>query len=113
MTEQRKGAVLTVVVLAVLLAGIGVWQFGNLGLSAGEEHEYEEQYTQRREIALPSGDAAAMLARIASAENARIVEVEREREHGRDVYELKLSGPNGRVREIKVDADSGEVIDRD
>ncbi len=119
MTEQRRGAVVTVVVLAVLLAGIGVWQFGNLGLGGGEEHEsedeheYEEQYTQRPEIALPSDDAAVMLEPIASEENARIVEVEREREHGRDVYELKLSGPNGRVREIKVDADSGEVIDRD
>ena len=91
MTEQRRGAVLTVVVLAVLLAGIGVWQFGNLGLRAGEEqesedeHKYEKQYTQRREIALPSDDAAVMLERIASEENARIVEVEREREHGRDV----------------------------
>ena len=119
MTEQRRGAVLTVVVLAVLLAGIGVWQFGNLGLGGGEEHEsedeheYEEQYTQHREIALPSGDAAVMLERIASEENARIVEVEREREHGRDVYELKLAEPDGHVREIKVDTETGEVIDRD
>jgi len=121
MAEQRKGAAVTVVVLAALLAGIGVWQFGNPGLGGGEEHEsedeheYEERYSQHREIAMPADDASVMLERIASTENARIVEVEREREreHGRDVYELKLSGPDGRVREIKVDAGSGEVIDRD
>ena len=121
MTEQRKGAVVTMVVLAALLAGIGVWQFGNLGLGGGEEHEsedeheyeYEERYSQHGETALPSGDASVMLERIASEENARIVEVEREREHGRDVYELKLAEPDGRVREIKVDAGTGEVIDRD
>ena len=119
MAEQRRGALATVVVLAALLAGIGVWQFRNLGMGGGEEHEsedeheYEERYSQHREMAMPPDEASVMLERIASTENARIVEVEREREHGQDVYELKLSGPNGRVREIKVDAGSGEVIDRD
>ena len=119
MAEQRKGAVATVMVLAALLAGIGVWQFGNLGLGGGEEHEsddeheYEERYSQHREVAMPSDDASEILERIASTENARIVEVEREREHGRDVYELKLAGPDGRVRELKVDAGTGGVIDRD
>ncbi len=119
MAEQRKGAVVTVVVLAAFLAGIGVWQFGSLRLAEGEEYEfedepeYEERYSQHREIASPSDDASGILERIASGENARIVKVEREREQGRDLYELKLSGPDGRVRELKVDAGSGEVIDRD
>ncbi len=117
MTEHRKGAVVTVMVVAAFLAGIGIWQFGNLGLGGGEEHEsedeYEERYMQHRETDVPSGDASAMLERIASNENARIVEVERESEHGRDVYELKLAGPDGRVREIKVDRETGEVVDRD
>ncbi|WP_157606664.1 PepSY domain-containing protein [Sedimenticola selenatireducens] len=52
-----------------------------------------------------------------SEENGRIIEVERERERererGRDPYEIKLVGSDGRVREIKVDVESGEVIDRD
>ena len=117
MANQRKGAVVTVLVLAALLAGIGVWQFGNLGLRGGEDHEpedeHEERYTQHRETAMLTDDASLMLERIASTENSRIVEVEREREHGRDLYELRLAGPNGRVREIKVDAGTGEVIDRD
>ena len=119
MGEQRKGAVVTVIVLAALLAGIGVWQFGNLSLGGGEaresedEHEYEERNKQYSETAMLTDDASLLLVRIASTENARIVEVEREREHGRDVYELKLAGPDGRVREIKVDAETGEVVDRD
>ncbi len=43
MAEQRKGAVVTVVVLAAFLAGIGVWQFGNLGLGGSREHETEDE----------------------------------------------------------------------
>jgi len=119
MADQRKGAVVTMVLIAALLAGIGVWQFGGLGLGGGEEHEsegeheYEERYMQRGETVMPTDDSSVMLERIAAEENARIVEAEREREHGRDVYELKLAGPDGRVRELKVDAGSGEVIDRD
>jgi uncharacterized membrane protein YkoI len=39
--------------------------------------------------------------------------VEREIERGRALYEIKLIGPDGREYELKVDAASGEVIDRD
>ena len=72
MADQRRRAVVTVVVLATLLAGIGVWQFGNLGLGGGEEHEsedepeYEERYSQQRGIAMLSDDTSVMLERIAS-----------------------------------------------
>lgn len=117
MTENRKGAVATVIVLAAFLAGIGIWQFGNLGFGGSEdhkledEHAYEERYMQHRETVMPPGDVTVMLERIASDENARIVEIERESEHGRDVYELKLVGSDG--RELKIDSETGEVVNRD
>ncbi len=119
MIEQRRGAVVTMVVLAALLAVIGVWQFGNLGLGGSGERESEDEYehnehiTQHREITISSGELRTMLERIAAEENAHIIEVEHESEHGRDIYELKLVGPGGRLRELKVDTETGEVRGRE
>ena len=119
MTEQRTGAVITMVILATFLASIGVWQFGHLGLGEGKKHtpenkyEYDEQHTQHDVESLHPVDTPELLNRIAATHNARIIEVERERERGRDLYEIELIGPDGRKYELKVDATSGEVIDRD
>ena len=120
MTEQRKGAVATMAVLAVLLVGFGVWQFGSLDLGEAKkhdsknEHEYEEHHhTRDDKNALPLIDTSILLNRIAAEQNGRIIKLERERKRGRDLYEIKLIGPDGRVYELKVDARSGEVIDRD
>lgn len=43
----------------------------------------------------------------------RLLEVEFEREDGRWVYEIELIGPDGRVRELEVDALTGEVLEED
>lgn len=114
MEEQQTGSVLTMAILAGFLTSIGVWQFGSLSLSGAEhEHEYEEHHPQYELGSKPTTKISEILDRIKTEENARIIEVEREVERGRDLYEIKLVGDDGRVREIKVDAVSGKVIDNE
>ena len=40
----------------------------------------------------------------------RIAEVELERERGGYLYEIKVLAPDGRYREIKIDARSGQIV---
>lgn len=40
----------------------------------------------------------------------KLLDVHLERSHGRLVYEIEVLGRNGRVREIKLDASSGELL---
>lgn len=39
-----------------------------------------------------------------------VIEVELEREHGRVIYEIEILDDDGRVREIRIDARSGELL---
>lgn len=45
-----------------------------------------------------------VMATAAKALPGQVIKVEVERSHGRIVYELKILGNEGRVREIKIDA---------
>ena len=102
MAEKRKGAIFTMVALAVMLLSVGVWQFGTISLNSGEDHEsfkdYEhEEYTARRKSdTQATDDVSTLLSRVASEENGRIVEVEQEMERGRQLYEIKLVKADGR-----------------
>jgi uncharacterized membrane protein YkoI len=40
----------------------------------------------------------------------RIIEIEIERKRGTYVYEIKVLGPDGRAREIKIDARTGMIV---
>lgn len=42
----------------------------------------------------------------------RVIEVELERERGAYLYEIKVLPPDGRYREFKIDARSGEIVPR-
>ena len=110
--QQTKGGILTMLIIAVLLAGFGFWQFSGVGLGDGEfeEHEYGEQQRWRDGGQEMPGNAEAMLSGVAAERGWRIVEKERERENGRVVYELKLVDKAGGRHKLVVDAQSGEVI---
>ncbi len=54
-----------------------------------------------------------LLARHGERIAGRLLDVEVEREHGRIVYELEVIGDDGRVREIYLDAASGEWLDEE
>ncbi len=99
--------------VAALLGGFGLWQFGALGLGEGDgerEHEHgEEEYARmpgQLEGDTGAGNTAAgVLARYGGS----ILEVEREHEYGRELFEVKLVDGEGRRREVMVDADGNEL----
>ena len=43
----------------------------------------------------------------------RVLEVELEREHSRLIYEIKILDDKGRVWELKIDARTGKIIQRE
>lgn len=104
---MNKGAVFTMVAVGALLLGFGVWQFGSLPL-AGGGHEDGEHEGYEDEGRRPAGeiDPDALLQRIGAEYGAHVIEVEREREDGRSVLEVKLDDG----REVLVDPVSGEVL---
>lgn len=53
---------------------------------------------------------ADVLAAAAVAVPGRVIRVDIERKHGRTVYEVKIIGNHGRVREVYIDAASLEVL---
>lgn len=70
--------------------------------------DYEEAYRlrERAEI-LP---LEQLLRGLNLGPDARILEIESEREHGRHVYEIEYLDRGGRVRKALIDAGSGEVL---
>jgi len=51
-----------------------------------------------------------LLARLALAPGTRIVEIEQEAEHGAFVYEIEILEPDGRVRELLIDARNARIL---
>lgn len=54
-----------------------------------------------------------LLPQVAPALGGRILDVELETEHGRMVYEFTVVSPDGRVREVMVDAATARIIPDD
>ena len=73
---------------------------------AGDDHDAARQLLEAGEIL----SLENILADIRPSYPGRILEVDLEREHGRMVYELEILGPDSVVREIYVDAHSGEIL---
>jgi uncharacterized membrane protein YkoI len=70
--------------------------------------DYEEAYRLRkRQEILPLEE---LLRRLDLGADTRILEIESELEHGRHVYEIEYLDRGGRVREVLIDARSGEVL---
>ncbi len=87
---------LLLVILSLSIAGIG------------RSDDYEDAYRlrERREI-LPLEE---LLRRLDLGADARILEIESEFEHGRHLYEIEYLEAGGRIREVLIDARSGEVL---
>ncbi len=80
-----------------------------------EDHEDHEDHERARE-ALRRGEVrplADILADVAARFGGRVIEIEFEREHGRYIYEFEIAGEAGRVFEVHVDGETGEVLDGD
>lgn len=72
-----------------------------------EDHEDALRMREREEI-LPLEE---LLSRLDLGPGARILEIESEREHGRPIYEIEYVDEKGRIREVYVDAATGELLD--
>ncbi|MGJ3264183.1 MAG: PepSY domain-containing protein [Salinarimonas sp.] len=84
-----------------------------LALASNHRYSDDDDHVRARE-AVRSGAAlpfADILATLSPTFGGRVIEVELEREDGRLVYEITLVAPDGRVRELVVDAASGRVLE--
>lgn len=53
-----------------------------------------------------------ILERYPEKQYGRLLDLEIEREHGMMIYELGFIGEDGRVQEIKIDAENGDLLER-
>lgn len=101
------GSRATMLALALLLAGGGL-AFPDDGQDR-DEHDHDEA---RR--AVEEGRVrplAEILAELAGQLGGKVVGIEFERKNERYVYEFKVITAAGRLREIRVDAASAEILD--
>jgi uncharacterized membrane protein YkoI len=70
------------------------------------DHDDAQEALRRAEV-LP---LAEVLALIEARFDARLIEVEFEREKGQYIYEFKLITADGRIIEVEVDAATGRVL---
>lgn len=88
---------------ALLLVGTGL---------ADAEDDIDDDHDEARR-AVEQGQArplAEILDRIGPRLGGKVIGVELEREHGRYIYELKVVTADGELREIYVDAMTGEMM---
>ena len=91
--------------MLVLMAGILSVAAPRIGHG---DDDHEEAYRMREhQVILPLEE---LLRRLNLGDDARILEIESEFEHGRHVYEIEYLKRDGRVREVLIDAGSGEVL---
>ena len=55
----------------------------------------------------------AILSQLPDSENSRVIEVELEKENQRYIYEIELLDSRGIVTEYKIDARSGDILQRE
>jgi uncharacterized membrane protein YkoI len=78
------------------------------GLNAIHGSDFEEAFRLREgEEILPLEE---LLHHLGLGPDVRILEIENEFEHGRRVYEIEYLDRGGRIREVLIDADTGEVL---
>jgi uncharacterized membrane protein YkoI len=75
-------------------------------IRADDDHDSALRLRERREI-LPLEE---LLRRLDLGKDVRILEIESEMEHGAAHYEIEYVERGGRIRKIRVDARSGQVL---
>jgi uncharacterized membrane protein YkoI len=103
MKKPLRIALIAVAALAALGA-LGYFAYDRL-----DWHEHRERRAQSSTgTRLPLEEALQIAQREVPGE---VIKVERDREHGIEAIEIKVLAVNGRVREITLDAHSGEVLE--
>lgn len=102
---SRRWGVARLILLAALLAGAA----GPLWASDDDDDH------ERARAALQAGQVLPLkqvLERLAQTHPGEVLEVELEQDHGRWRYEIKLLQAGGQLRKLKVDARTGEPLQR-
>lgn len=100
---SRRGLLLVLVLVAA----------GGFAASSDERDDEDHEDHEEAYRALQEGQTkplAEILAAVEEQFDDEVVGVEFEREGGRYVYELKIVGPDGRLREVYVDALTAEIL---
>jgi uncharacterized membrane protein YkoI len=91
------------IAIGVLLAGLGA------AALADDSHLEARRLAREGQILT----LQQILGRIGKIQPGQILEVELEREHARLIYEIELLDKQGTVWEFKLDAVSGEILERE
>lgn len=87
------------------------WQPLDNNRPAGMRYEESAEHEDSREHnALQGGVALDQLVEQLRSEGFKVLEVEKERKHGRQVYEMELLDGQGHVYKRYYDADTGEML---
>ena len=81
-----------------------------LGLTAAPGQADDQEAVRALREAGAILPLAEILDRLSLPPGSRVLEVELERGQGRLLYEIEVLGPDGRVREWRVDAASGTLV---
>ena len=90
------------IAIALLLLLVGNTTYGS------DDHEFARRLSDGGEI-LP---LESILQRVKQHQTGRVLEVEFEEEHGQYIYEVEVLNSKGVVWELKLDARTGQIIER-
>lgn len=93
---------LTTLLLLPMLVATGYLQAD----SKGNDHERAYQARQQEKIL----SLEEILGKLDLGPDTRLLEVEHEQEHGRDIYEIEYLTTDGDIYELEVDAATGQVL---
>jgi uncharacterized membrane protein YkoI len=94
---MTKVKVLLLVTCMLLLVGV---------VPADDDHLEARRLVQEESIQ----PLEEILEQLRKKRPGRILEVELEREHGRYIYEIELLDDQGKVWEMEIDAENGEIL---
>lgn len=80
-------------------------------LAGREDDDHERVYEARQDESILSLEE--ILERLDLGPDARVLEVEHEIEHGRNIYEIEYLMKGGDIYELEVDAATGKILKRE
>lgn len=92
--------------IRVLISMLMLSVFMPAAWADSEDHERAHKLMREHQV-LPLSD---IMASVAHAYPGKVLDVELEEEHGKIVYEMKILGADGVLREIDVDARNARII---
>jgi uncharacterized membrane protein YkoI len=80
-------------------------------LADSKDDDHERAYQARQQDKILSLEE--ILGKLDLGPDTRLLEVEHEQEHGRDIYEIEYLTSDGDIYELEVDAATGQVLKRE